>query len=145
MATKPNFSALLSKPMSEVEKPKPYPVGTYSGVIQGMPRFDKSSKKQTDFVEFTVAFQSAHDDVDQEDLANVGGIAGKTIKTTYYITENSLWRLKDFLLACGLEGDNFAELIEKTPGCAIDFTIKHEPSQDGESVFARVDKVIAQE
>ena len=34
----------------------------------------------------------------------MGGFADKTIRATYYITENSLWRLKEFLDHCGIAG-----------------------------------------
>lgn len=144
----PNFAALLDKPSSEIERPKPLPVGTYVAVVQGMPRYDKSSKKQTDFVEFTLKLQAAGEDVDAEELAAVGGIADKTMKDTYYITEQALWRLKEFLTNCGLETDGDAslrELIEETPGKQVGISIRHEASQDGQSIFARIGKTFAVE
>lgn len=142
MANTPNFGALLDKPSTEIEKPKPWPVGSYTCAVKGLPRFDKSSKKQTEFVEFTLQPLAAGDDVDQEELTAMGGLAsGKTIKDTYYITEDALWRLKDFLLHCGIEeedGVSLRQMIEETPGKQLVVFIKHEPSQDGTSVFARV-------
>ena len=76
---------------------KPLPPGTYRCTVTGMPRYDKSAKKQTPFVEFTLTPTSARDDVDKEDLAAMGGVAGKTIKATYYLTEDAAWRLKKFI------------------------------------------------
>lgn len=140
---KPNFQSLLSTAGSEIERPVPMPVGSYVCVVQGLPRFDKSSQKQTDFVEFTLAFQEARDDVDEDELQKVGGLANKTIKATYYITETALWRLKDFLTACGLEADGdktLEELIEETPNATVGIFIRHEPGNDGQSMFARVGK-----
>ncbi|MFA6159363.1 MAG: hypothetical protein WC763_07095 [Candidatus Paceibacterota bacterium] len=144
----PNFTSILSRPASETERPKPLPVGSYTALISGLPRFDKSSKKQTDFVEFTLKLLSAHDDVDAEELATMGGVADKTIKDTYYLTETALWRLKDFLANAGLDvdsGNSYNELIEATPGQQIGISIRHEASQDGQSIFARIGKTFAVE
>lgn len=139
----PNFGALLDKPGSEIERPKPLPQGSYVAMVQGLPRFDKSAKKQTEFVEFTLKLVEAGEDVDADELKEMGGLVDKTIKDTYYITEGSLWRLKDFLANCDLDADgdeSLRELLEETPGKTIGIFIKHEASQDGTSVFARVGK-----
>lgn len=139
----PNFGALLDKPGSEIERPKPLPQGSYVAMVQGLPRFDKSSQKQTEFVEFTLKLLSAQEDVDADELKDLGGLADKTIKATYYITEGALWRLKEFLTSCGLDADgdgSLRELIEETPGQQVGIFINHEASRDGTSVFARVGK-----
>ncbi len=141
MANSPNFGALLDKAPSEVERPKPMPEGQYLWVIKGLPRYDKSSKKQTEFVEFTLAAQQTGPDVDQDELAAMGGIADKTTKATFYLTEGSLWRLKEFLEHCGIEeAGSLREMIDETPNCSVVGYIKHEASNDGESVFARLGK-----
>jgi len=140
---KPNFSSILDRPATEIEKPKPFPVGTYLTVIQGLPRYDKSAKKQTPFVEFTHKFVSALDDVDTDELQAMGGIENKTIKNTYYETEDAAWRIKKFLEDCGFDdelegGRTMRECIEATPNVEVYITIRHEASQDGRSVFARI-------
>lgn len=139
----PSFGALLNTPPSETERPKPLPTGSYVAMVQGLPRMDKSSQKQTEFVEFTLKLISAGDDVDAEELEAMGGLADKTIKDTYYLTENSLWRLKDFLANCGIDVENvesYAVALEDTQGKQVGVAIKHEPSRDGTSIFARVGK-----
>ena len=139
--TSPNFGALLDKPASDVERPKPLPQGSYHCVVKGLPRFDKSSKKFTEFVEFTLQPTSAGEDVDEEDLEAMGGIANKTIRATYYITEDALWRLKDFLGHCGIEEDgSLRNMIDRTPNCEVIAFIKHRASEDGQSVFAELAK-----
>ncbi len=139
--TTPNFGALLDKPASDVERPKPLPQGSYHCVVKGLPRFDKSSKKFTEFVEFTLQPTSAGEDVDEEDLEAMGGIANKTIRATYYITEDALWRLKDFLGHCGIEEDgSLRNMIDRTPNCEVIAFIKHRASEDGQSVFAELAK-----
>ncbi len=145
----PNFGTLLDKPSSEVERPKPLPQGSYLTIVKGLPRFDKSSKKQTEFVEFTLAVQSAGEDVDEDDLkawmSKADGtrrsLKDATIRATYYIIEDALWRLKDFLEHCGIEeGDSLRAMIDEAPNSQVIAFIKHRASEDGESVFAELAK-----
>ncbi len=139
--TPPNFGVLLDKPASDVERPKPLPQGSYHCIVKGLPRFDKSSKKFTEFVEFTLQPTAAGEDVDEEDLEAMGGIANKTIRATYYITEDALWRLKDFLGHCGIEEDgSLRNMIDQTPNCEVIAFIKHRASEDGQAVFAELAK-----
>lgn len=146
----PNFSNILDREFEKAERPKPLPVGTYLTIIEGLPRYDKSSKKQTDFVEFTHRFVAAGDDVDTDELAEVGGLTLKdgtprTIKNTYYLTEDAAWRLDKFLEDLGYdleeakaEGITRRQMCEEAANREIYIQLGHEPSQDGRSVFARI-------
>ena len=138
------FESILDKPSSAIERPKPLPTGTYICIVKGMPRYDKSSQKQTPFVEFTLQPTTACDDVDADDLEAMGGFVNKTIKATYYLTEDSAWRLKDFLGHCQVEeSGTLRQMCEHTAGCEVYATIKHEASNDGQSVFAKLGSTAA--
>lgn len=135
---------ILDRPSNAAERPKPMPAGTYLMVVQGLPRFDKSSKKQTPYVEFLLVPQSAMDDVDAAELEEMGGLADKTVKATFYLTDGSEYRLTEFLDACGVgEEDEDGEAlshrarIEETPNCQVYCTMVHEPSADGQRMFAK--------
>lgn len=144
----PNFGALLDKPSSDIERPKPLPQGTYICVVKGLPKFDKSSKKQTEYVEFILQPLQAAEDVDQDSLTEMGGIANKTIRATYYITEDALWRLKKFLTEDLQieEGDNsLRQMIAETPGKQVAVFLKHQASDDGQSVYAQIASTAAVE
>lgn len=149
MAT-PNFSSILDKPIAEVERPLPWPAGSYAGVVKGKPAFDVSSKKKTPYVEFTLVPTAAIEgEVDEAELASFeaksGKITTKQQKVQYYLTDNALFMLKDFLKACGIDVDagSIRESIEKTQNCEVGFVINHEPTNDGEGVFARVGRTFA--
>lgn len=151
-ATATSFSSLLDRAPSEIEKPKPLPQGSYVTILVGQPRIDKSAKKQTEFREFTHKVLSAGEDVDADDLEAYLGDGKKlsdvTIKNTFYITENSIWRLKEFCEHCGIDLDDcetLTEAIEQTPGKQVGVFINHEASQDGTSVFARIGKTFVVE
>lgn len=146
--TAPNFSSILDEAPSEVDRPKPLPVGTYTTIVQGLPRFDKSTKKQTEYVEFTHKILAAGDDVDQEELAAMGGIKDKTMKNTYYLTEASKWRLDEFLVNCGIDLDGESsrrEMIEQTPGKQVGIYVTHQASNDGTAVYAQIGKTVGVE
>lgn len=137
----PNFGAILDTPSQEIERPKPLPQGTYTCVINGLPRMDKSAKKGTEFVEFNLNILAAGEDVDEDALSEMGGIANKSTRITFYLTENSVWRLKKFLAEdLQIEEDDVTlrQMIGMAPGRQVLAHIKHTPSDDGTSVFANV-------
>lgn len=134
-----NLADILDRQSSDIERPKPLPAGSYICVVKGMPVFDKSSKKQTPYVEFTLQPVDTLDDVDQDDLEAMGGFASKTIRATYYLTEDAAYRLKDFLDHCGVDaGGTLRQRIEQTGGCQVIASLKHVPTQDGQGIRAEL-------
>ena len=152
MNAQASFASILDRAPTEIERPKPLPVGSYTTVLVGQPRYDKSTKKQTEFVEFMHKFIGFGEDVDEGDLKEVLGdraLNDMTMKNTFYLTEGSIWRLKEFLTNCGLDTEDektsLRELIEETPGRTVGIFINHEASQDGQSIFARIGKTFVVE
>lgn len=139
-----SFESILDTPSEEVKRPVPLPVGTYDTIIQGLYEEGESSKKKTPFVKFTHKIIAAGDDVDTDELEEMGGIADKTIKNTYYTTPDSLFRLTDFLDILGIEGGErtIRQRLGETPNCACKIVVEHRPSEDGASFFAEVKRVL---
>jgi len=140
--TEVNFESLLSQQADEVEKPKPLPAGTYQfAVVEHA--FDTSSKKGTPFVRFQLSPIAAGEDVDQDLLAQVNNWQGKKMKFDCFLTDDAIWRLKDFLENCGINtsGRTFAECIPETAGVYVSGFIKHEIN--GEATYANIDKITA--
>lgn len=147
MANNPNFAALLDKPAESVERPKPLPAYTYQCVVKGLPENGESTLKKTPFVRFNLSPMAAIGEFDQAEIDAIGGLEGKTIRDTYYVTEDALYRLKEFLTNCGIEAEDksIAQMISEAPGCQILVTIRHRSSEDGSSIFAEVAKTAAVE
>jgi hypothetical protein len=152
-AAQKTFQSILDMPVSEVERPKPIPAGSYVCLVQGQPRLDKSAKKQTDFCEFTLKFLEPMNDVDEDALlaflTNRDGskkkLADITKTVTFYLTEASIYRLKDFLGHCGIDieqaeadGASLAQLIAEAPGQQVVAHVTHSPSDDGTAVYANI-------
>ena len=146
-AAQTSFESILDTPATEVERPKPLPAGTYDAIVKGLPEFGESSQKKTPFARFTLAMQSAGEDVDEEELTSIGGLDGKSIKSTYYTTPDALFRLTDFLEHCGIEldGKTIRQAIDDTPNCSVKILIGHTASADGESIFAELKKTMPAE
>lgn len=137
----PNFASILDEAPTEVNRPKPLPAGTYEFVVRGVPLYDKSSKKQTDYVQFNLVPIAAHDDVDEDDLKEMGGFEGKIVRATYYLTEDAAYRLDEFHQHCGIDLSNKSSRrarSEACVNCSVIGVIKHRASQDGSQVFAEL-------
>lgn len=148
----PQFSSVLDRPSSTIDRPKPLPVGTYLCSVKGLPRIDKSSKKQTEFSEYTLQILQPLDDVDTEALEAMGGWQGKTVRATFYHTEDAVWRLKKFLVE-DLQIEEDEDGVEKTirrmmqevAGRQVLVNMRHRASEDGQAVYAEVGSTAAVE
>jgi hypothetical protein len=150
----PNFSSILDQQATEIEAPKPLPVGAYLFIVKGLPRFDKSSKKGTDFVEFTVIptepyFDDNASDEEREELeealteaGGLGKFRERGMRLTFYITEDAKHRLKKFLCDCGIdpEGKSLAMMINDVPNQTFVGFVRHSASDDGEVIYANITK-----
>lgn len=143
---RPNFSSILDIDDEDVQRPAQAPIGTFLFTVRGLPRADFSSKKGTEFREYTLVAMQAMDDVDEESLDEFltmpSGEKRKLSeapfpKATFYLTDNSLFMLKDFLDACGVEsGGKLRDRIDKANGCQVLGKIKHTPRQSGDGIRA---------
>lgn len=145
-----SFADILDKPATEIDRPKPLPVGEYVWSIQGLPKFDKSKEKQTPYYEFSVKCISALDSVNEEDLQDWAKKSDGTMRSltdfvtriTFYITEDSLYRLQEFLVHCDAAEDDIStrQAIDNTPNHQFVGSITHTASKDGTSVYANIGK-----
>lgn len=118
-----DLKSLLSKPMDDVKPPVPLPAGTYHGVVKGQ-SFGESRQKKTPFVRYEFTLHSAGDDVDASQLEGVD-LSTKSPRFDFYLTDNSDFRLKDFLTSVGVktEGRSLGECIAEAVGCEVVLTI----------------------
>lgn len=108
----PDFSHLLSKPSGEIEKPKPMPSGTYFGII-ARHEFGVTTKNQTPYVRFHVNNLEAGPDIDPELLAlSKIDLTKKEQRIDFYLTEDALYRLNEFLLGLGIDNGGGTRSLE---------------------------------
>jgi len=148
MASTPNFASILDDSPTEVNAPLPLPQGVYLFIVQGTPTYGKSSQKQTDFVEFTLRPIAAEEDVDPDELEAVGGLEGKNLRATYYLTEDAIYRLDEFHSHCGIDlddGQSRRHRNDAIVNAQVRGFVKHEPSKDGTRIFARFNRSLPAE
>ena len=102
MNDRPNFASILDESPDHVDQPKARPVGPYIFTV-GAPTSGKSRKKGTPFIEFPLRAIAAEDGVDPDALEEAGGIEGFKTKVTFYLTEDSIFRLDQFHEHCGID------------------------------------------
>lgn len=137
-----SFQEILNKPAASVEKPKPYPVGTYICLVDGP--FKDREVNQQPVIDFMLKPLQPKEDVDQAALAGMGGL-GRPIRHTIFLmsqdgqpTDYNLLRfLEDHL---GIEkGDKtLSQMAAEAPGKQVLATLKHNPSKDGTEMYANV-------
>lgn len=138
-----SFADILNRPATEVEAPKPLPVGTYLASVKGLPEFNKVGQQDRDVADFTLVLIQAEDDVDAEDLEAYGKtIQGREMRARFFLTEDALYRLKDFMEKCGIDVTDkkktLAQLINDVPGSQVKVYVTHRPNQDGSQIYNEI-------
>lgn len=144
----PNFASILDEAPTEIDRPKPLPAGTYSFIVAGTPIYDKSSKKGTPYVEFTLRPIAAESDVDEDELSEMGGFENKTVRATFYLTEDAVYRLDEFHEHCGLDlADPISrrQRNDEVVNAEVRGVIKHATSQDGTQIYAQLARTLPAE
>lgn len=140
-----DFTSLLEKKTDDVEAPALLPTGSYLMTIAQY-RTGESAQKKTPYVEFDLKVAQAMEVEDQEALAKVKNLQDKTLKTQFYLSEDSLFRLKDFLSKTGLptEGRSFSEILSEVAGAQIVGIVSHRVNpNNSEQIFAEVRNFVA--
>lgn len=121
-----DFSEILNKQIGTAPTPRPIPEGTYHGEIVGVPAMRAVNTKEGEkpVLTITVALNEAGDDVDEDSLAEAGGLLSangepKRVRTDFWLTEDSLWRYDQFLAGMGIEGKSYQDGAEELPGRAV--------------------------
>ncbi len=124
--SKIDFSEILKKQVGSAPQPKAIPEGTYFGEIVGLPAMREVQTKEGNkpILTITVALNEAGDDVDEDSLAEAGGLLNgggepKRVKMDFWLTDDSLWRYDQFLASMGIENKSYEEAAEDLPGRAV--------------------------
>jgi hypothetical protein len=128
---------------TEVRRAPLMPPGNYNVVIKSL-RYDKSSQKGTEFVEFSGIPTAT--DADEADIERIGGLEGKVLRVQFYNTEFSVGRLDKFHQHCGIDLSVPMTSRLRNEECInreCCFVVRHEPARDGsEEMFAKVTRTL---
>lgn len=144
-----NITDLLNKRADDVEKPKPLPPGHYLAIVSGPPKIDVKQVKgeERHIADLSLKILSAGEDVDQDHLAEAGGIGNnRLMRFTFWLDEESLWKVKDTAITLGLEveGQSIGQILQAFPNTRCTVKVVHTPARDGSgSVFANIQSLHA--
>lgn len=140
MAT--NLSSILDRPATDFVAPPPLPAGGYHCVVTGLPEQIESSKKKTPGFRFTLTPVAVDEDVDATELEAIGGLEGKTIRNDMWVTENSVFMLREFLEHMGIEseGKSLGAMIDECPNREVMVYMRQEPVEGRDAMRAVVAK-----
>jgi len=143
-----NLAALLNTDAGQAKRPVPFNDGTYFGIIKSQ-EFTESKTKKTPGVQYNIELTHAADDTDltgQDEEGNDVQLnpAGKVFRTTFWVSENSLFMLKDFIKSFGIEveGRSFAELVPQVVGQPVMVDLTKSPRTSGEGFYNDIAKVV---
>lgn len=130
----PNFTSALDRPIADIEKPKPFPIGTYIGITQGLPKLREVGKGDEKFkvVDFMLKLTAPYKDVDPDTLAAYGDLssARPLQKSIFYGTPEGEYELQQFLTVhLGMEAGTMTgrEMLANSMGKQCLVSVKHEP------------------
>ena len=136
-----NFADILNKKPTEIERPKPLPIGTYIAMLPAPGEVKEIGKNNTPAIEYKARILAPGPDVDMAALNDAGGCSGKELRLTFWLSEDALFRFKEFLLNhVGLEeGDkSIGQLAAEAVNRQFSITVGHRPSQDGSAIYAEI-------
>ena len=131
-----SFEEILNVDSSEIDRPKPAPAGTYDAMVDGLPEYGKSSKKQTPYIQWNIKLMTPKDDVSLDDLQAAGGIHNKYTRFTVWLPNGKAdrYKINDFCDKCGVPQGNLQDRVDQTPNCYIGIVLKHTILDDNNTV-----------
>lgn len=141
-----DFSKILGKQATAIEKPKPKPEGTYVCNNPKLPDFKGVGKNETPCAEFNLVILAPGEDVSADAIATYGEVRGKTIRHRMFLTEGTEWRTKEELKnAFGIEeeGKNLGQMFGETVNRQVIVKLRHRPSEDGQDIYDEVESIAA--
>lgn len=136
-----NFADILNKQADQVEAPKQLAPGKYLGTVKSFTTGESTSKK-TPYVEFTFVVSQVVDVAPEyREEAEAAVATQPETKTTFYLTDKSLFRLVEFLekdLAIEASGRTVGDMIAQAQGASCTLIMDKETSKDGSREFINV-------
>jgi hypothetical protein len=135
-----DFSKLLQKPAGEAKKPPPLPVATFPGVIKSYELGD-NNKNKTPYVRYQIGLTGWPEG--EEPIEGLD-ISKRTMRKDYYLTDESLWRLDEFLRSLGIEGKGrgYDEVLPEAVGASVMAEVQQYMNQDTSELGNQLGKVV---
>lgn len=137
-----DFTKLLSRPAGEAKKPPILPAGDYPGIIKAW-KTGESRQNRTPFVSFTLGLMAFPADLDEADTQGID-LEKRQLSRDFYITEDALYRLDEFIHSCGVEttGRAYEEVLPELIGAAVLVEVSQYINQRTNEIGNQVAKLV---
>ncbi len=129
-----NFQELLNKRADSFEAPKQLPPGKYQVVVKNF-NTGESTQKKTPYVEFIFQVVGLLDVAPENSVEASAAVSSNAeVKTTFYLTEKSAYRLVEFLekdLGMASQGRTLADMLPNSLGAACAVVMDKATTKDG--------------
>lgn len=136
----PDFKALLAKPAGEAKKPKALDAGQYPGIIKSYELGD-ANKNKTPYVRFHLGLTGwPNGEAQLDEGGEAIDLAKRQLRRDFFITEDALWRLDEFLQALGIEltGRSYEETIPEAVGKNVEIEVQQYMNQQTNDIGNQV-------
>lgn len=131
-----NFADILNTRADTIESPKSLPVGKYGASVKSFEP-GVSTQKKTPYVEIKFNVSSVVDvpvEHQSEAEAAIASKGGVEMRTSFYLSDKSMYRLTDFLekdLGISRGGKTLGDMLQECLGQDCGLVLDLETSKDG--------------
>lgn len=132
-----NFAEILNTKADTIKKPEALPAGNYKVFVQSFEEGRVSSKGNPS-LKIVMKVLEPISVADEEALSKIENLSERKVTHTMYLTEDSLWRLKEFLENAGIniEGRNLGDCVQDLVNAEIG--VQLEQRVDGDNTYIDV-------
>jgi hypothetical protein len=141
----PNFASILDEAPTEVKAPPLIPVGTYTARVGQYTHVANPPGDMKPYIEFPFMLIAPGDDVDEEALAEIGGISGKVIKRKYWVTEDAAVFFDQLHSDCGIDLSEPVSRRQRNDmiiNAEVTVVVSHGQNKAGTRTFANIDRTL---
>lgn len=124
------FEDILNMNLGDAKAPPVFPIGNYLMKV-GEYRLGESKQKKTLNAEFEIFVMEPKSGVDLEAFSAAGiDLAKRKLRATFYLTEDAVYRFREFAEKCGVEveGLPLKQALSECQGKLIVGYVTQEPS-----------------
>ncbi len=142
-------SNFLDMPSGKTVRPAALPIETYPGIVTSFERSE--SRRKTPIARFNVRLrdwpasipESARMQADGDGVLQSIDLSKRTYRADFFITEDALYRLDEFLRSCGIEPDGtpYGALCARAIGCPVSVDMGQYISESTGEIGNQVNKI----
>jgi len=140
-----DLSQYLNMRAGEAKRPQPLKVGIYKGRVS---RYEpgQNNRNNTPYIRIFVVPYEWPEGTTQDEIGDTD-LSRRQLRKDFYLTEESLYRLDDFLRSCGIvpNGQTYGELMSQVISMDVTFEVTHFQPTGSDTVFDTINNIVGPE